>query len=270
MKATKLFVLFIGLFFAAQVFAQDRNVKLATLEWEPYVGSEFPKKGFTAEIVKEAFNKAGYKVEIEFHTWSDCLKLGREGKADGIFPAYYSEDRLEHFDYSEAFATSPLGLCKIKTYAVAPGTGGGGYKTGYSISYPMDPRVDQTAALEALKQYTFGVVKDYANTPEFDAADFLKKVEARSDEELLRMLFRDEVQLIVIDKFVMQNIVAKKFPWRSGEVQFMEPPLSERRLFVAFSRSAGDSKKRAKDFNAGLQLIKEDMILDRIMRKYGF
>jgi polar amino acid transport system substrate-binding protein len=51
-----------------------------------------------------------------------------------------------------------------------------------------------------MKQYTFGVVKGYVNTPEFDAAIFLKKVESASDEEYLRNLINGRVDLIFIDR----------------------------------------------------------------------
>lgn len=270
MKANHLVYLLIGLVLATNAFAQQKEITLATLEWEPYVGSSMNGKGFAAEIVLAALHKAGYKVNIEFYPWTKGLEIAKEGRVEGIFPAYHSKSREAHFEYSDPFASSPLGLCKIRAYAVSPGTGGGGYKTGYSFSFSVDPRVDQTGALRALKEYKFGVVAGYVNTPAFDAADFLTKVEAPTDEAALKMLFRDEVQLIVIDKYVMQNIVTKKFPWRGGEVQFMEPPLDNRDLFIAFSKKIDDYQTLVKAFNIGLKLIKEDLVLDRIMRKYGF
>lgn len=262
--------LILAVLLATHVSAAEKKVTLATLEWAPYVGSELESEGLTAEVVKVAFDKAGYEIELEFYPWSRGLELAREGKVDGIFPAYRDPSREEHFRFSDPFAESPLGLYKMRAFAMMPGPGGVSHRTGYSIEFPVDPRIDQTEALSGLKQYTFGVVEGYVNTPEFDAADFLTKVSAPTDEENLRRLFRDEVQLVVIDKYVAQNIMAKKFPWRMGETEFMMPPLEVRSLYVAFSKAAPDVERKLADFNAGLRVIREDGVLDRLKRKYGF
>lgn len=37
----------------------DRSVHLATLNWEPYIGEEIESNGFGAEILRQAFNRAG-------------------------------------------------------------------------------------------------------------------------------------------------------------------------------------------------------------------
>lgn len=250
--------------------ALEKKVTLATLEWEPYVGSEMRDGGYTAEIVKAAFERAGYDVTVEFHPWSRDLDLAREGKVDGVFPAYHDPAREEYLLFSDSFAESPLGLYKMKTYTLMPGTSGGGYKTGYNMTFTVDPRIDPEEALRGLKDYKFGVVEGYVNTPAFDAADDLTKVEAPNDEENLRQLFSDEVQLIVIDRYVAQNIMAKKFPWRLGETEFMMPPLEVRPLYLGISKETPDAERKLADFNAGLAVLREDGFLDRLKRRYGF
>ena len=76
MKLKIMFILLVGsLLFSACVYAGQKEVTLATLEWEPYVGSGLPDYGFTAEIITEAFSKAGYKVNIEFYPWAACYQL---------------------------------------------------------------------------------------------------------------------------------------------------------------------------------------------------
>jgi polar amino acid transport system substrate-binding protein len=270
MKWKCLILILVGLIFSTEVSAELKEVTLATLEYEPYVGSKMPNYGFATEIIVEAFKKAGYKVNIEFYPWDKGLEITKEGRVDGIYPAYYAKWREEHYAFSDPFASEPVGLCKIKSTSIVPGQSGFRYKTGHDISFSTDPRIDQTAALRELKQYKFGVVAGYVTTPEFDAATFLTKVEAPTDEENVRQLFQDKVQLIVIGKYVAQNIVAKKFPWRLADLEFMEPPLEIKYLYIAFSKQASGFEKKLKDFNAGLKLIKEDGILERIMSRYGF
>jgi ABC-type amino acid transport substrate-binding protein len=256
------------LFLATQVFASEKKVTLATLEWEPYVGSAMSSHGFTGEIVVEAFKKAGYEVELEFYQWDEALKLAQIGRVDGIFPAYYDKAREEFFLFSDPFAESPVGLFKKSSLPTGPPVA---YEVGARyITYSVDPRIDQTEALKGLKEYKIGVVKGYVNTPEFDAAEFLQKEQAPSDEANLRKLFKDEVQLIFIDKYVANYLIAKKFPWYLNEFELMEPPLQIKPLHVAFSKKAEDHEQKLKVFNAGLSLMKKDGMLKRIEARYGF
>ena len=260
----------LSLLIAVQSFAAQKQVKLLTLEWEPYVGSNIPNKGFVTALITQAFEKAGYDVEIEFHTWDKAMEMARNGKADGIFPAYRDKSREEHFIFSKPFAKSYLELCKRRTFQSPSPSGGVADEKGYYIQYITDPRIDQTQALRDLKKYKFGVVKGYANTPEFDAADFLTKVQVASDKDNIAQLLSDEVQLIVIDRYVARNIMIKQFPWRSDGIEFLQPTLSSKDLYLAISKNTNNSEEKLKAFDAGLKILKEDGILDRIMRQYGF
>lgn len=272
MKWKCLTVFCIVLLCGTTLFAEQKVVTLATLEWEPYVGSEMPYKGLTAEIVSESFKKAGYKVNFTFQPWTEGMTAARKGDVDGIFPAYFDESRATEFVYSEKLVESPLGLYKksSKTLPGGPGAWGELDKKGPDIAYQVDPRINQTEALKGLKAFTFGVVAGYVNTPEFDAADFLTKVEAANDEENLKNLFEDKVQFIVIDRYVAKNILVKNYPWQLDEFEFMEPPLEKKPLYVIFSKAVKDHEQKLKDFNAGLALVKADGLLKQIMRKYGF
>lgn len=269
MKTRYLSIIMMVLLFSVQVFAQDRQVKLLTLEWEPYVGANLPNQGFAAEIVTLAFKKAGYKVTIEFRPWDTALEIVKRGGADGVFPAYHEAGREAYLLFSNPFSKSPLGLCKIKDYAQPSPSGDFLYKRGARIRYGVDPRIDQTLALKELKAYRFGVVRGYANTPEFDRADFLTKLVAETDAENIGKLLQDEVELVVIDRYVSQNILVKKFPWRFNEVEFMEPPLALRNLYVGVSKKTDNPEKKLSDLNAGLEVLRADGILDRIMTRYG-
>jgi hypothetical protein len=241
------------LFGTTATWAEQKKITLATLEWEPYIGSKMPRHGLTAEIVVEAFKRIGYTVEIKFYPWTEALKLGETG---------------EVFVFSEPFAESPLGFFK-KSAAVAGPNISQLKRAEENIVFPEDPRVDQTAVLEMMKQYKFGVVKGYVNTPEFDAATFLKKVEAASDEENLRNLINGAVDLIFIDRYAAKNIIVKKFPWHLQDYEFMEPALANKPLYVGFSKKAADHQQKLKDFNRGLKIAKEDGLLKRLTEKYG-
>lgn len=255
--------------FSFQVSAAEKTVKLLTLEWEPYVGSEMYNYGYTAGIVTQAYKKAGYDVSIAFHAWDEAMAIAAKGEADGVFPAYFEKSREKHFVFSDAFAVSPLGLCKLKYFQTQSPTGVS-EKSGQHIEFVTDPRIDQTQALRDLQEFKFGVVKGYANTPEFDAANFLDKLVSSSDEDNMANLFRGNVGLIVIDRYVARNIVVKKFPWQSDKIEFMHPPLSVKDLYLAISRNTTNLEKKLSDFNAGLAILVDDGVLDKLRHRYGF
>jgi polar amino acid transport system substrate-binding protein len=108
LKCTTLIVVAIlfTLFGTTATVAEQNIIRLATLEWEPYIGSKMPRNGLTAEIVAEAFKRVGYTVDIKFYPWTEAVKLGETGKVDGIFPAYHSKHREAHFLFSDPFAES--------------------------------------------------------------------------------------------------------------------------------------------------------------------
>lgn len=252
----------------------EKKVKLLTHTWEPYVGVDMPQQGFTTSIVRMAFEKAGYKVEIEYNDWETSLSMAKDGAADGLYPTYHTKEREQFFLYSEPFGDSLLGLCRLRpVHSFSPG--GIEYKkdTKYKrelIQFKTDPRIDQTQALKDLQKYTFGVGQGYANTAEFDQADFLDKVVVANDEDNILQLLQGDVQLIVIDKYVAKNLIAKKFPWRTGDIEFMDPPLSIKKLYLTIPKSVENAEEKVRDFNLGLEILIKDGTISRLMRVYGF
>jgi ABC-type amino acid transport substrate-binding protein len=225
----------------------EKNIiKLATLDWPPYVGQGLPQYGFTTAIISEAFKRAGYEVKVEFMPWARVLQDTEAGKYDAAFPEYYSDERAAAFFMSDPFASGPLGFYKRKAD---------------KITYTK---------LEDLKPYRIGVVRGYINTPEFDAADYLQKDEANSDEQNLQKLFAGRIDLIVIDKFVAQYLIETSVPEAIGALEFMEPPLLDQSLYVIFPRGIAGSEEKLQAFNTALKTMREDGTLERILEEYGF
>lgn len=220
-------------------------LRLATLDWEPYVGQTLKNKGFNAEIVTEAFKRAGYQVTIEFMPWDKAIEEATKGNYDGVFPEYYSKERARDFVYSYFFSSSLLVFYKRSSSAIT-------YKT-----------------LEDLATYKIGTVKGYINTEEFDNATYLKKIEADSDEENIRKLSRGELDLIIIDKLVAQYLIKTRVPEASGRIESMEPPLIIHKLFVILPRKNPASDKRAREFNKAYESMEKDGTVKTIMGRSG-
>jgi len=253
MKKAFLGILFCLLF--SQVIFAGQTVSLATLEWEPYIGPGMDNNGYVHEIVAEAYKRSGVDVDIRFFPWARAVSTTQKGKRDGLFPEYYDESRLKDFVFSDSFPGGPVGLYKRKDN---------------KISYVVDPQKKQTEALKALKQYRFGVVRGYVNTKEFDEATFLTKDVAKSDETNLKKLFKGRIDFIFIDKYVAKHIIVRKYPHFMSELEFMEPPLEVKPLYIAFSKKAKNYQAKLKAFNEGLKKLREEGALEKIMEKHGF
>src|SRR5690242_16261894 len=98
----------------ARAAEQRPVVRLATLEWEPYIGEKLPQQGYTAVLVREAFKDQGWDVKIEFYPWARALHLARTGEVDGLMPEYFNSSRKNEFQYSFPFRGGPLVLYKRK------------------------------------------------------------------------------------------------------------------------------------------------------------
>lgn len=254
MKVNAVLIFLAMLLTVASAGANPKTVKLATLAWEPYVGPDLTNNGYASEIVVEAFKRSGYTTQISFYPWARAVKMAEYGMTDAIFPEYFDESRKTQFIFSEPVPGGPVGLYNRKDTEAA---------------YPVNPQIDQIEALRGLEGFRFGVVRGYINTAEFDAAKFLRKEEVFSDELNFKKLYNGRIQFMFIDKFVAEYLLKHKFPEYEAELEFMQPPLENKLLYIAFSKEAADYQDKLAAFNSGLQQITDDGTLARIMKQHG-
>ncbi len=243
------------LILSSQIASQPKVIKLTTLNWEPYIGESLPNHGYVFELVEAAFNKSGYTLEVKFLPWARALLMAKRGEVDALFPEYYSSVRDDEFVFSEPFLGGPVGFYKRKDS---------------NIAFSIDPRTNQRAALRALKEYKFGVVRGYLNTDTFDQAEFLYKEDVVDDLTNLKRLFYNRVQLIFIDEFVADYLLTTKLPEMKDQLEFMPPPIEIKHLYLAFSLKVPNFSSKLEAFNKGLEIVKADGTLQHIYARHGF
>lgn len=239
-------VLLWALLLPLPVRADPPRVQLATLDWKPYVSEELPNGGLTTEVVREAFRRAGFRVEIHVMPWIRVLAEVEKGSFDAMYPAYHSKTRARVYALSDPIATGPLVLCK---------------RSDRSIRY---------RSFEDLKPFRIGVVRGYVNTPEFDAADDLQKEIVNSDKQNLLKVLTGRIDLAVIDKYTARHIIETTIPRAKGKLDFLEPPLEVKTLHVGFCRERRGCFERLKAFNRALDEMKRDGSVQDIYAKRGF
>ena len=158
--------------------------------------------------------------------------------------AYYNEERATKFHVTEPIYYLNFGLVALDSL---------GFDT-------MD-------GLESLEPYTIGTNLGYANTKEFDEADFLNKEVAPSPTLNIRKLFRNRVDM-VIGAFDVVRYQALKENMDTNRMVFVQPPLQRNALYLLISRSVPDGDQLTEDFNRGLAEMQQDGTLDEILRKH--
>jgi len=237
-------VVMISLFIMANAPAHAREISMLTVEWAPHYGSELPEKGLTTAIVKAAFKAAGHDSEVEFIPWARALKEVEEGKSDIVMGAYHNKDREEKYIFSDAIYFLELGLI------ARPGLG-----------------VSRYNSLRDLTPYSIGISRGFANSEEFDAANYLDKHAATFPNLNIRKLFRGRIDMAVMN-FDLFRYEARKEGFCISEVEFMEPPLETHGLYLMASRKIADGEKIIRDFNQGLDKIRKNGEFDRIVGRF--
>ena len=172
----------------------------------------------------------------------------------GVFPEYYDSARENEVVFSEPFPGGPVGLLHLKELPV---------------EYAIDPVLDIEGALQGLAKYRFGVVRGYLNTPEFDQARYLKKIQSSSDSNNLKMLLKKRVDIVFIDKLVAMEIINTSIPELRDKVEMVHPVLAHKSLYVAFSKQHPDHKRALAVFNRGLAELKRSRELGALLNEFG-
>lgn len=213
------------------------TVKLATLEWPPYVIGD--GSGTSTAAVASILARAGHTLETGVFPWNRAVHLAeRDPLWLGVYPEYYSEgDDAEKGGsrclYSKSFGVSPVGF-------VQP------------ASKPIS-----WATLDDLKAYRIGVVEGYVNEAQFDemvARGDIRTDATTTDTLNIRKVAAGRIDAAVVDREVLVHLLSD-----GGElndvaslVSFNDTLLAEHGLHVCFKNS--DAGRALRDaFNAALQ-----------------
>jgi len=247
-KELKIFgslTLFVAL--ATTLFANDKVIHGATLEWGPYIGKNIPENGYVAELMKEAFKRMGYRLEFEYMPWARTIEEAKACKYDVLFPEYMNEERKKDFYYTDKYPGGPVGFYKKK-----------------------DKKISWTGKVEELKGLKIGTVRGYVNPPDFESSEAFIKESATDDETNIKKLEKDRLDLIIVDKFVATYIINTKYPAFNTVLEFMEPALKTYDLYTIFPKKCENSKSLVRDYNRILKEMNEDGTIDKVLRKYDF
>ena len=233
-------VVFISFSFSAGASDRERVI-VTTLDWPPYTGASLPKLGATTEVVRQAFDHAGFDVDVQFLPWKRAIAEAKNGDAVAYYPGYHCQHAAD-FAASEPVGTGPLGFAE-------------------HVDEPISWATINDLGEQKLK---IGTVLGYANTDEFDekvGSGWIRAISAKDDLTNLKKLLRRRIDAVVIDKLVMSYLVATEPALAEGAelLQFNEQPLEDKILHVCFKEDEVALRDR---FNAGLAKVDTEQVID--------
>ncbi|MDX1402259.1 MAG: transporter substrate-binding domain-containing protein [Kiloniellales bacterium] len=234
-----------ALILAAPASAQEKTAHISTLDWPPYTGGDLPHGGATTQVVRAAFEQAGYKIAVEYRPWKRAIDMALKGTEDVIayYPGYHCRHR-EGFVSSEPIGSGPLGFAE----------------------HADVPIVWDSVDSLGEKQYKIGTVLGYANTDEFDkkaGTGWIIAIPSNDDITNLKKLARKRIDAAVIDKFVLEYLKATEPSLKKSRdnLRFNARPLEDKTLYLCF-RDDEAGQAMLKEFNEGLKAVNPDDIAD--------
>ncbi|SFG45139.1 amino acid ABC transporter substrate-binding protein, PAAT family [Duganella sp. CF458] len=197
-------------------------------DWAPY--SSAPQQhaqGFAVDVVREAFALAGVKVEFRALPYSRCMAETRSGQLTACFDAV--PNSLIRPLY--LWPRMPLFSTRMNIYARA-GSRQRGLRT------------------KDLEGHTVGVQRDYEYGEEFDVNTRIRRRVVDKNEYGFRMLMADRIEYMAAEERIANALFRSKpgeFAGRFTLVGTVATP----DLFIAFSKTAPDSREMLARFNEG-------------------
>jgi len=223
--------------------ASAETIRLASLDWPPYIGPELAEQGYAAAVVREAYRREGIEISLDFLPWQRVLASVASGEVHGYFPEYDSPRLQSSYLVSSPFPGGRLGFFSL---------------FGRNIAWKN---------LRDLASYRIAVVRGYINTEEFDAAHYLKKEFTSTDLSSIRMLAAGRVDLAVMDENVGRYLMASLRPSEQRGLDFLKKTLGEKTLHVCFARGRSDSERLREAFDRGIASMIEDGTLNTLRNR---
>jgi len=239
MKKYLLRIWVVVLFFIASAtngFA-EKNMRIATGEWDPYISKDLKYFGIVGRIVTEAFKLEGVNVEYGFFPWARAMDLTKSGEWDGSAVWVYNTERAKDFLFSDTVIAGKAVYFKLK-------------------SYPFD-----WETIDDLKGIHIGATIEYSYGKIFDSADKSGKIivqRAPSDVINFKKLLAGRIKIFPNNLEVGYSLLNKNFSQKEIQLITHHPKyyqVSEYHFIILKNSERG--KGFLKLFSKGLKRLKE-------------
>lgn len=238
-------------FFCFHVVAKPQTVVLVTGERAPYISQSQLDYGYVYQVVKEAFLRENYHIQVKFYPWSRAVFMTQQGEVDGIMPVYEHEADHRSLTMSSGFPGGSIGLIKRKDDP---------------YTYPSTNLDSQLASLSGK---SIVQIRGSNLLPEIASYPDIRVVNVNQSLQGLDILDAQRSDYMLTDKHTAAYLMIEQRPNYIGQLEFLRPPFAEKQFHVAFYNQSPNADKLLKAFNRGLTAIKNDGTLKAIQEQYG-
>lgn len=238
---------FLALIASSPVLSQTVGVIVAAKEELPYFGRNLPGRGLSAEIVRTAFERAGYSPSFVFKTWADTYEGAQIGVYDIAGSIWYTDERAKEFVFSEPYLFHEIQFIKRKA--------------------------DQTITfntLDDLDGLIIGTVKGYAYGDDFLRSTKFIRVQQNHLLQNLNKVALGEIDLTLGDTRKIRYLLNEYMKGSIEKLEMLPNPLIRRGTHIAVSRTNPKHEEIISRFNKALQEMKADGTYDRIVEKHAY
>lgn len=235
-----------------QIVESKLDEKVIILVTENYIPYGFEEngiiKGIAVDVLNEAFARQGYGIELKMFPWTRGLQMVEDGDTDGIFCAFYSEERAIYMQY----LNEPIA-----------------YEAQYVYTLKDSP-VNFDGTLDSLKPYRIGVIQDWFYGGDFERAVKARTLNVEKVTDLpinLQKLMDGRIDAIVNPRFstlyyLKQMNIQDKVIEQS--VPFREPS----GLYLAFTKKRFVDQELIRKIDEELMQMKIDGTYQKIVDTY--
>jgi polar amino acid transport system substrate-binding protein len=241
----KRFVLVAFILVMSLLFAD--TVTFAVGEWAPFISEKLPNYGATGEIVIEAFKTQNVEVKFLFYPWERSRMMVEKGEAVGSFPWYIDKRK----DSYASFSTSMFKGQEVFFYR----------KTQFPNGLSFD-------VLDELNSYNIGGIRGYKHLGLLKDAGITNIDISSSSNSAMKKLEKGRIDLVPENELVGWAIIDQMFPTEKSKFGTTSKPLSEGTMHVMFSKNNPNSMKYQKMFEKGLEELRKQGKIDKILSKY--
>lgn len=235
-----------------QIVESKLDEKVILLVTENYIPYGFEEngiiKGIAVDVLNEAFARQGYGIELKMFPWTRSLQMVEDGDTDGIFCAFYSEERAVYMQYlNEPIASEAQYVYTLK-----------------------DSPVKFDGTLNSLKPYRIGVIQDWFYGADFEAAVKARTLNVEEVTDLpinLQKLLDGRIDAIVNPHlstlyYLKQMNIQDKVIEQS--IPFREPS----GLYLAFTKKRFVDQELIRKIDEELVRMKTDGTYQKIIDRY--
>ncbi|WP_163835340.1 substrate-binding periplasmic protein [Spartinivicinus ruber] len=223
----------------------NETVRLTNGEWPPFMSENYKQYGAASDIVTQAFELQGIKVQYGFFLWDKALNLAQSGQWDGSLIWTWNKEREQFFHYSDSVIT----LRTVFFHRV---------DTVFDWNDWSDL---QGKKVGATKGYYYG-----ENFKKAEEAKIITVIRQPTDIANFKKLLLRKIDLFVIDTEIGYEILNMNFPTGIKNLITSHPlAIRETSFHLLISKKINRGTDLISAFNTGLNELKKNGLYEQIL-----